>query len=72
MSNIGIDQTFVHRGIRQDDLRIIESIAKEHDIDFEWVKTLLESYHDKKIKNPEMEEKEITRLIEEHLNKINK
>lgn len=67
----GIDSTFVHQGIRQDDLKILEVIAKEQDIDFDWVKNLLQSFHDKKIKNPEMEEKEITRLIEEHLQKIN-
>jgi len=72
MNNKGIDVTFVHQGIRQDDLAILEIIAKEQGIDFDWVQSLLKNFHEKKVKNPEIEEKEIAKLIEEHLQKINR
>ena len=66
----GLDYTFVHHGIRQDDLKILEEIAVEYEIDTEWLKGLLQAFHDKKTRNAEIEDKEITKLIEEHLNKI--
>lgn len=66
----GLDYTFVHHGIRQDDLKILEEIAFEYEIDKEWLKGLLQSFHDKKTQNAEVEDNVITKLIEEHLNKI--
>ena len=33
----GIDQKFVHYGIRKDDLAMIESICDQEGIDFEWM-----------------------------------
>lgn len=70
MTSKGLDFTFVHHGIRNDDLQILETIAKQYEIDPEWLKNLLQSFHDKKTKNPEIEDKEISKFIEEHLNKI--
>lgn len=70
MASKGLDYTFVHHGIRQEDLKIIETIAQQHDIDAEWLRNLLQAFHDKKAKNPEIEDKEISKLIEDHLNKI--
>lgn len=71
MVNKSLDRTFIQQGIRQEDLDIIERVAQDFDIDFEWVQNLLQNFHEKKIKNPEIEERDISRLIEEHLQKIN-
>ncbi len=72
MANKGLDLTFVHYGIRKEDMNKIELLAKEQDIDIEWLKELIKSYHEKKIRNQEVEDKEIQKLIEEYLNKIEK
>jgi hypothetical protein len=66
----GLDSTFVHHGIRNDDLQILETIAQQYEIDGEWLKSLLQAFHDKKTKNPEIDDKEISKLIEEYLNKL--
>ena len=71
MISKSIDKTFVHQGIRQDDLNILETVAKQHNIDFEWVKNLLQAFHEKRTRNSEIDDKEVTKLIEEHLQKIN-
>lgn len=33
----GIDQKFVHYGIRKEDLALIEAICEKHEIDFDWL-----------------------------------
>ena len=70
MASKGLDYTFVHHGVRQEDLKLLETIAIENEIDPEWLKNLLQSFHEKKTKNAELDDKEIIKLIEEHLNKI--
>jgi len=35
MSTKGLDTTFVHYGIRKEDLAILESLAAKHDLDFD-------------------------------------
>lgn len=39
----GIDQKFVHYGIRKDDLAMIANICDKEDIDFDWLSTVLRS-----------------------------
>jgi hypothetical protein len=70
MVSKGLDYDFVHHGIRQEDLKILETIAGQYEINTEWLKNLLQAFHEKKTKNSEIEDKEITKLIEEYLNKI--
>lgn len=42
----GIDSTFVHYGIRREDLDTIEQICTRHEVDFDWLKEeLLRPYH---------------------------
>lgn len=66
----GLDYTFVHLGIRENDLKILEKVAQDYEIDSEWLKNLLHEFHEKKTRNPEMEDKEVSRLIEDYLDKI--
>ena len=71
MAKKGLDTTFVHYGIRKEDVGIIEALCTEHQLDFEWVKEeLLKEFHEKKIRNQDMDEKSIEKVIEKALNKI--
>lgn len=71
MSKKGLDSLFVHYGIRKDDMVIIEQLCDKHDIDPEWLKEyLLKGYHERKIKNEELDEKALKKLIEKGLQKI--
>lgn len=52
MAKKGLDTTFVHYGIRKEDMDLIEVLCTEHKLDFDWVKEdLLKEFHEKKIRN---------------------
>lgn len=34
----GLDGKFINYGIRQDDLMLISTLCKKHQVDFEWIK----------------------------------
>jgi hypothetical protein len=71
MAKKGIDSTFVHYGIRKEDMSLIEAISLEHQIDFDWLKEdVLKEFHERKIKNQELDEKSIEKLIEKSLQRI--
>lgn len=71
MSNKGLDSLFVHYGIRRDDMATIEALCEKVDIDPEWLKEyLLKAYHDKKIKNEELDEKSLKKMLEKALQKL--
>ena len=45
MTKKGIDQKFVHYGIRRDDLAMIERICEAENIDFDWLsEEILKAY----------------------------
>jgi hypothetical protein len=71
MAKKGLDTTFVHYGIRKDDMSLIEALCVEHQLDFDWIKEdLLKEFHEKKIRSQEMDEKDIEKIIEKALHKI--
>ena len=71
MAKKGLDTTFVHYGIRNEDISLIEALCIEHKLDFDWVKEdLLKEFHEKKIRNQDMDEKAIEKIIEKALLKI--
>jgi hypothetical protein len=71
MAKKGIDTTFVHYGIRKEDVNIIEALCTEHQLDFDWVKEeVLKGFHDRKINNKEIDEKAIEKLIDKALAKL--
>ncbi|NGX84719.1 DNA modification system-associated small protein [Aequorivita sp. KMM 9714] len=71
MSNKGLDSLFIHYGIRKDDMATIEQICEKHEIDPDWLKEyLLKSYHEKKIKNEDLDEKALKKMMEKALQKI--
>ena len=71
MSKKGLDTLFVHYGIRKEDMAIIEALCSEFNIDPDWIKEdLLKVYHEKKIKNQELDQKALVKMIEKALQKI--
>lgn len=71
MANKGLDATFVHFGVRKEDMTLIEALAKKHNLDFDWIKEdLIREFHERKIRNEEVEGKGLEKLIEKALLKI--
>ena len=51
----GIDQKFVHYGIRGEDLALIAAICEKNEIDFDWMsENILRAYHGKEVDVIEM------------------
>jgi hypothetical protein len=71
MAKKGLDITFVHYGIRKEDISLIDALCTEHKLEFEWIKEdILKEFHERKIKNDDMDEKSIEKIIEKALLKI--
>ena len=67
----GIDQKFVHYGIRKDDLAMIESICDQEGIDFDWMSDeILKAYHAKKVDVIEIDDASTEDIIRSAINKI--
>lgn len=71
MSKKGLDTTFLHYGIRKEDISLIETLCTRHQLDFDWIKEdLLKEFHERKIRNLALDEKSIEKVIEKALQKI--
>jgi hypothetical protein len=71
MSNKGLDSTFLHFGIRKEDIQLIESLCEKHELDFDWVKDfLIKEFHEKKIRNQDIDDKTVIQIIDKALQKI--
>jgi hypothetical protein len=71
MGRKGLDTLFVHYGIRKEDMDVIEAICAEFDVELEWLKEqILKPYHEAKIRNEELDEKTLGKVIEKALLKI--
>lgn len=67
----GIDQKFVHYGIRKDDLAMIEAICDAESIDFEWLsEEILKAYHARKVDVIEIDDADTEEIIRAAINKI--
>jgi hypothetical protein len=67
----GIDQKFVHYGIRKDDLAMIEAICDAESIDFEWLsEEILKAYHARKVDVIEIDDADTEEIIRTAINKI--
>jgi hypothetical protein len=70
MQNKGLDTTFIHYGIRREDMDIIEKICEECELNFDWVQeNILKEYHNLKINNEDIDIKKIEKIIEKALSK---
>ena len=71
MTKKGLDSTFLHFGIRKEDIQLIETLCEKHELDFDWVKdSLIKQYHEKKIRNQEIDDKTVSQIIDKALQKI--
>jgi len=71
MAKKGLDTTFIHYGIRKEDMSLIETLCTQHNLEFDWVKEeLLKEFHEKKISNHDMDDKILEKLIDKALQKI--
>ncbi len=71
MSNRGIDQKFVHYGIRRDDLSRIEAICDAEEIDFYWLsEEILKAYHARKVDAIEIDDATTEEIIRTAIQKI--
>lgn len=71
MAKKGLDTTFIHYGIRKEDMSLIETLCTQHNLEFDWVKEeLLKEFHEKKISNHDMDDKTLEKLIDKALQKI--
>ncbi|WPY97064.1 DNA modification system-associated small protein [Christiangramia sp. OXR-203] len=71
MSKKGLDTLFVHYGIRREDMQVIEALCNEYEVDFDWLQEdILKLYHEKKIRNEDLDEKALKKVLEKALQKI--
>ena len=71
MANKGLDATFVHYGVRKEDIGLIEALCAKHDLDFEWIKEdIIKEYHERKIRNQDVDIKGLEKLLDKALQKI--
>lgn len=67
----GVDRTFLHYGIRQQDLNIITELCDKHGLDSDWVKEeILKSFHEKRIEEVDLDDKDVVKVISKALQKI--
>lgn len=67
----GLDSSFLHYGVRKQDLSVIAELCQKHDLDEEWVtEELIKAYHEQKVNNIEVEDKAVEKIISKALTKI--
>ncbi len=67
----GLDSTFLHFGVRRDDMEIIEKTCRESDIDSEWIKEkFLKVYNDSRNEG-ELNDKAINKIVKKAIKSIN-
>lgn len=63
----GLDRNFLEYGIRKNDLAIISQLCEKHNLDEEWVKNLLRSFHEENVKQVEVRDKDVEKIINKAL-----
>lgn len=67
----GIDQKFVHYGIRREDLSTIEALCMQEGLDFDWLsEEVLKAYHAKKVDVIEISDTDAEDIIRAAIAKI--
>jgi hypothetical protein len=67
----GIDNKFVHYGIRREDLAMIEAICDAEGIDFDWLsEDILKAYHARKVDVIEISDSDTEDIIRSAIQKI--
>lgn len=67
----GLDQKFLHYGIRKEDLELIEALCEKHHIDFEWLSEEIPcKYHASKVDKIEMLDSDAEKVISDAIQLI--
>ena len=70
MAKKGIDSTFLHYGIKQSDMEIIEQACIDSDVDSEWLKEkILKAYQEEK-RTDNLDEKKVSKIINKALKSL--
>ena len=67
----GIDSTFLHYGVRNEDMSLIEQTCQDSDIDTEWLKEqILKPYNEERNNQNFVEEKKLTKILKKALKNV--
>lgn len=67
----GLDNKFLHYGIRDDDMNLIKTICEKHEIDFDWLsEKILKAYHSRKVESIEMSDEDTQKVIRAAIQEI--
>lgn len=67
----GIDSTFLHYGVRNGDMALIEQACQDSDIDTEWLKEqILKPYNEERNNQNFVEEKKLTKILKKALKNV--
>lgn len=71
----GVDRTFLHYGIRQEDMQLIENACQTEGIDAEWLKDyVLKPFHEERNNQNDanLEDKKVAKILKKALKEIKK
>jgi hypothetical protein len=71
MARKGIDSTFLHYGVRNEDMALIEQTCQDSDINTEWLKEqILKPYNEERNNQNFVEEKKLTKILKKALKNV--
>ncbi len=66
----GLDSTFLHYGVRHDDMEIIVQACRENEIDPEWIKEYFLKAYNARRNEGELNEKVINKIVKKAIKQI--
>ena len=67
----GLDQKFLHYGIRKVDLELIRTLCEKHGLDFEWMsEEILRKFHAVKVDKIEISDNDTEKVINDAIQLI--
>ena len=67
----GIDSTFLHYGVRNEDMSLIEQACQDSDINTEWLKEqILKPYNEERNNQNFVDEKKLTKILKKALKNV--
>ena len=67
----GLDQKFLHYGIRKEDLELIRTLCEKHGLDFEWMsEEILRKFHAVKVDKIEISDNNTEKVINDAIQLI--
>ena len=66
----GLDRCFLHYGIRQEDMEIIEQACQSAEIDADWMKEYILKPYNEERNNENVDEKKLKSIINKALKKL--